>query len=285
MKRLFDAVEAVLGHRPRDATPLHGGCLADVWRLELPGGERLVAKRPRGGGDLALEGWMLEELRRLGPLPVPAVVHAEPALLLLEWIPHDDGGLSAAGEAEAAELLARLHQVSAPHFGLDRTTPIGPLDQPNPPTARWLDFFREYRLLHAARRAHTAGRLPARLLARIERLAERLERWLVEPAAPALLHGDVWTGNVLVRSGHVAAFVDPAIYYGHPEIEIAFTTLFGPFGQTFYERYREITGLEREFFTLRKDIYNLYPLLIHAQLFGSGYLRPIVRTLDRLGIR
>ncbi len=284
MKRLLARIEAVLDVRPVDATPLHGGCIAEVWRVELADGGRIVAKRPRGGGDLATEGWMLRELRRKGGLPVPEVLHAAPDLLLLEWIPHDDGGLDARGEAEAAELLAALHAVTAPRFGLERTTPIGPLDQPNPWTDRWLDFFREHRLLHAARRAHAAGRLPARVLARLERLAARLERWLDEPAAPALLHGDVWTGNVLVRDGRVAAFVDPAIYFGHPEMEIAFTTLFGPFGRTFYERYAALRDLDDGFFAVRRDLYNLYPLLVHVHLFGGGYLRPILRTLDRLGI-
>jgi len=284
VKRLLAHVEAVLGVRPVDATPLHGGCIAEVWRVELADGGHIVAKRPRGGGDPVTEGWMLRELRRRGGLPVPEVLHAAPDLLLLEWIPHDDGGLDGRGEAEAAELLAALHAVTAPRFGLDRTTPIGPLHQPNPWTERWVDFFREHRLLHAARRAHAAGRLPARVLGRIERLAARLERWLEEPAAPALLHGDVWTGNVLVRGGRVAAFVDPAIYFGHPEMEIAFTTLFGPFGRTFYDRYAALRGLDEGFFALRRDLYNLYPLLVHVELFGGGYLRPILRTLDRLGI-
>ena len=88
-----------------------------------------------------------------------------------------------------------------------------------------------------ARAAEAEGALPAKLLIRLERLAERLPDYLTEPAHPSLLHGDLWTGNVLVRGDRVAGFVDPAIYYGHPEIELAFTTLFGTFGAAFFETY------------------------------------------------
>src|SRR5581483_4100241 len=135
------------------------------------------------------EAWMLGYLRRNSALPVPTVLAAEPGLLLLEYMDSGDA-LDARAEAHAAELLAALHAVRGPHFGFERDTVIGPLDQPNPPTARWRDFFRDHRLLHRARAAHDGGRLPARLLARIESLAGRLERWLAEPAHPSLVHGD-----------------------------------------------------------------------------------------------
>jgi fructosamine-3-kinase len=117
---------------------------------------------------------------------------------------------------------------------------------------------------------------------RIEGLAERIEDYLIEPAFPSLLHGDLWTGNVLVRRERIAGFVDPAIYCGASEIELAFATLFGTFGDAFFESYVSSIPLEPDFHELRAGIYNLYPRLVHVRLFGSGYLAGIDATLTRL---
>src|SRR5262249_44080665 len=137
---------------------------------------------------------------------------------------------------------------------------------------------------YMAREARREGKLPSPLFARIERLAERIEDYVIEPRHPSLLHGDLWTGNVLVRGGRIAGFVDPAIYFGSPEIELAFTTMFGTFGKTFFEAYEMERPLEPGFHDLRASLYNLYPTLVHVRLFGSGYLAGIERTLARMGL-
>ena len=92
----------------------------------------------------------------------------------------------------------------------------------------------------------------------------------------------MWGGNVLTREGRIAGFIDPAIYYADPEIELAFATLFGTFGDTFFARYREHRPLAPGFFDVRRDLYNLYPLLVHVRLFGGGYVGGVVRTVRRL---
>jgi fructosamine-3-kinase len=280
---LNDRIENAIGKRPLSITAMGGGCVAPVYRCELPGGERIVAKQPSPGRTLDCEAWMLGYLRANSALPLPSVLAATPGLLLLEYIDAGDP-LDARAEAHCAELLAALHAVRGPHFGFTRDTLIGPLDQPNPPAPRWRDFFREQRLLHRARAAHDAGRLPARERARVETLAARLERWIEEPAHPALIHGDCWSGNVLVKAGRIAGFIDPAIHWAHPEIELAFGTLFGPFGEAFFRRYAELAPLAPGFFEARRDLYNLYPLLVHVQLFGGGYVASVARTLDRFGV-
>jgi fructosamine-3-kinase len=280
---IADAIETLLGRRPLRIVPMGGGCIAPVYRCDFAGGERVVAKEPTPGRTLECEAWMLGYLRRNSALPVPAVLAAAPALLLLEYIDSGDP-IDARAEAHAAELLAALHAIKGPHFGFLRDTLIGPLDQPNPPTPRWIDFFREQRLLHRARAALEAGRLPARLLARIEALAARLERWIEEPPHPALIHGDSWSGNVLVKAGRIAGFIDPAIHWAHPEIELAFGTLFGPFGEAFFDRYRALAPLAPGFFEARRDLYNLYPLLVHVQLFGGGYVSSVAKTLEKFGV-
>ena len=272
----------LVGSEVRSLRPLHGGCIAEVARVDLADGRALVAKRSRGL-DLTLEAFMLGELRRLSPLPVPDVLASEPDLLLLAYVEHDPAGLDDAAQRHAAELLAATHAVRGPAFGYERDTLIGPLPQPNPWTGRWLPFFRDQRLLPTAERARRAGHLPAHTARRLETLAGRLERWLDEPAAPALLHGDLWSGNILARRGRIVATLDPAIYYGHPEVELAFTTLFGTFGEPFFDAYTAIAAIAPGFHELRRDLYNLYPLLVHVTLFGAGYLAPVERVLDRLG--
>ncbi len=260
-----------------------GGCVGDVYKVRLADGGALVAKVADGGGGLAIEGFMLDYLGRHSRLPVPEVVHADDGLLVMTYL-ETDGGLTAASQAHAAELLADLHGITADQFGFERATLIGGLHQPNPWTARWRDFFRDQRLLYMARQALDARRLPAPLMSRIETLAGRLERWIDEPAAPALIHGDMWTGNVLCRGPRIAGFVDPAIYYADPEIELAFSTLFGTFGDAFFSRYEALRPLAPGFFEERRDLYNLYPLLVHVRLFGGGYVGSVERTLRRFGV-
>lgn len=236
------------------------------------------------GPSLALEGYMLRELARLSDLPVPQVHVAEPDLLVMDFIETDGGAITADVERDAARLIAALHAIPREAFGYARDTLIGPLPQPNPQSSRWIPFFRDNRLLHMAQAALNEGRLLTSLYDRIEMLAARLETFLIEPPFPSLLHGDLWTGNVLVKEDRIAGFVDPAISCGHPEIELAFTTMFGTFGTAFFETYDSLSPLEPGFHEVRKDLYNLYPTLVHVRLFGSGYLADVERTLARLGL-
>jgi fructosamine-3-kinase len=210
------------------------------------------------------------------------VIHASPALLIMGLLP-GSSRFGAAAQSHAADLLAALHGCSAPSFGLAEDTLIGGLHQPNPWTTAWLDFFAEQRLRFMGQAALQEGRLSATTMDRLERLCARLDRWLDEPPCPALLHGDVWTTNVLALDERISGFLDPAVYYGHPEIELAFITLFGTFGAPFFARYQEHHPLDAGFFEARRDLYNLYPLLVHARLFGGGYVRSIERTLERFG--
>jgi fructosamine-3-kinase len=254
--------------------------------VRLADGRRLAVKaRQEGQGrnsSLELEAYMLGELARRSGLPVPHVHYADAFLLVMDFIEHDGGGIIPSVERHAGELIARLHATKREGFGYERDTLIGPLAQPNPKSPRWVPFFRDQRLLFMARQAHLEGSLPSEMLHRIERLAERIDDYLVEPAFPSLLHGDLWTGNVLVRRDRIAGFVDPAIYCGHPEIELAFATLFGTFGEVFFEAYEHLMKLEPGFHEVRRDIYNLYPRLVHVRLFGSGYLAGIDATLAKI---
>ena len=272
-------LEVLTGQRPRRATPLAGGCIAQVAKVELADGSALVVKLAPGGA-LTLEGRMLSDLAATGKLPLPTVLAAEDDLLLLEYIA-SDGPITPAAERHAAELLADLHGLSAAAFGYPYDTLIGSLPQPNPWTESWLGFFRDQRLLAMGRRALDAGALSPASFGRLERLGARLAEWIEEPARPGLIHGDLWDGNILVAEGRIAAFLDPAIYFADPEIELAFTTLFGTFGEAFFARYGELRPIAPGFFEARREIYNLYPLLVHATLFGGAYGQSVERTLRR----
>lgn len=276
------AVTGATGRRPKGWTALGGGCVAPVRRICLDDGSMVVAKLGDADSALAVEAFMLDYLATNTRLPVPTVLFCNERLLLMTYV-ETSGRITDQVQAHAAELLSELHGISAPCYGFERDTLIGPLCQPNPQSSSWLDFFREQRLLSMARCALEAGALPGRAMSRIETLAGWLPRWIEEPAAPSLIHGDMWAGNVLCRDGRVTAFIDPAIYFADAEIELAFSTLFSTFGRPFFAAYERVRPLRPGFFEARRDLYNLYPLLVHVRLFGASYLPAVDRILARFG--
>jgi fructosamine-3-kinase len=283
-KILAEGIEEYLGERLLSARPMGGGCIGEVYRVELEGGAPLVAKVDRkSASHLEREAYMLRYLGENSDLPVPQVFHGSETLLLMEYV-EGSSRFSDGAERHAAELLAALHGISADAYGHERDTLIGSLDQPNLWTGSWSEFFREQRLLYLARVAHEAGRLPRGDLERIHRLAERLDDYLEVPERPSLVHGDVWSANVLAKGDSITAFLDPAIYHADSEVELAFLSLFDSFGDAFFERYSEIRGIRDGFFEGRRDLYNLYPLLVHVYFFGGGYLESVRTTLRRLGL-
>lgn len=286
-------VEAALATRVIRATPLSGGCVAEVYRADLADNRPIVVKIGAADGSSRLdrEGFMLTYLAQRSALPVPRVLHVDPALLVMEWI-EAGAAIDAAAEEHAAHLLAALHDIQPEdgrgRYGLHQDTLIGPLEQLNEWSDSWAAFFRDRRLLAMAAEAHRAGQLPAATMRRIEALAARLTEILREPSAPSLIHGDIWSGNVLCAPGpdggnRIAAFIDPSVYYADAEMELAFITLFSTFGERFFDCYRNLRPLDDEFFHLRRDLYNLYPLLVHTRLFGGGYASQVDATLRRLG--
>ncbi|MCP5097959.1 MAG: fructosamine kinase family protein [Chloroflexi bacterium] len=276
-------IETVVQTHLTNISPLSGGCIGQVYRVELSTGEQLVAKVDNNSNPkLAIEGYMLRYLRAQSELPVPQIIHADDRLLIMTYL-SGDSRFSAEAEAHAAELLAELHTHDAPAFGLEQDTLIGGLHQPNPWSESWIDFFSAHRLMFMAGEGVKNGRLPSQVQSRIGKFCERLDRWISEPERPSLIHGDVWTTNVLAAGNQITGFVDPAIYYADPEIELAFTTLFGTFGDPFFSRYHELRPIRPGFFEERRDIYNLYPLLVHVRLFGGSYVHSVDQTLRRFG--
>ena len=280
---LIDVVAKRMGRPAESCRALGGGCVGEVYRVRMKDGEDIVVKHDsRPAPALDIEGYMLRYLAEHSALPVPRVFHSSPDLLVMEYL-DGDSRFDASAQRHAAELLAALHEIPAPQYGLDRATLIGGLHQPNPWTDSWVDFFRDHRLLHMADKALEERVMPTALHRRVGRFAERLTEFIDEPPHTSLLHGDVWTTNVLACNGRITGFIDPAVYYGHPEIELAFITLFNTFGPPFFDAYHALRPIAPGFFERRRDIYNLYPLLVHTRLFGASYLGGVEQTLARLG--
>lgn len=272
-------LERILDSAIVQSRPLTGGNIADCTRIVTKDSRVFAIKtmtaRPQPTGlpeaTLKDEAFMLERLRASGKVPVPAVHHVECDLLILDFIPCDDGVAAATEQESLADIVADLHSVTVRRYGFDRPTPIGPLQRPNDWSDDWISFLRDRRLMFLGRLAHGAGRLPPGCLSRLESLCGRLADWIPERGAASLIHGDLWVGNILFKDCKVAALIDPACYFADPEIELAFLTLFGGVGEAFFSRYRERRPIDPLFFEERRALYHLEPLLAHAWFFGGGY--------------
>ena len=197
--------------------------------------------------------------------------------LLLEWI--NEGVRSDRFWTSFGRQLAIMHQADSGAFGLDHDNYIGELPQSNAQYENWTTFFINERLKPQLKRAKDAHLVDKHILDDFQKLYRCLDR-LVPKEAPSFIHGDLWSGNFLCNANQEPVLIDPAVHYGHRETELAFTTMFGGFEQIFYDAYREQYPLEKGF-EERIGIHNLYPLLVHLNLFGSSYLNEIKRTVKK----
>lgn len=289
MPSLADRIEMELGRRPASLSAIGAGASGSVARATFADGSTVVVKQARHDeADLTIEARGLRLLAERSDAPVPEVILARADLLVLEDMPGSTAGLASA-ETDAARVLARLHSVESAGgvYGLDHDGLIGPLPQENGPMASWVAFYRERRLMAMSVAAAREASLPTSLAHRIERLAGRLERLIPDRPAAGLIHGDLWSGNVLAEGGRVTALLDPAPYYADAEVELAFIGLFSTFGPSFFDHYHLIRGTPRaeraEFERVRRWVYALFPLLVHVRLFGSGYVGELDSVVKRCG--
>jgi fructosamine-3-kinase len=176
--------------------------------------------------------------------------------------------------------LAALHRAGAACFGLDRPNFIALLPQDNESAPTWAEFWRQRRILPLLERARSLGLSDAALDRTLDRLLPRLEQLLGESEPPARLHGDLWGGNLHVDVRGEPALIDPAVYAGHREVDLAMMRLFGGFGERVFDAYSEgypLADGHRE----RVELYQLYPLLVHLCSFGRGYLGQLQRCVSR----
>jgi len=200
-------------------------------------------------------------------------VNSRPGFLLMEFIEEGRSGNS----FEFGQNLAKLHQTDIDQFGLDTDNYIGSLPQSNRRHDNWITFFTEERINPQIQMAVDSGKLSRGILQNWDRLSRKLNE-IFPPTKPSLLHGDLWSGNYLFDSSGSGVLIDPAVYYGHPEMDLAFTKMFGGFSSEFYRGYESELPLEPGF-SERVPIYNLYPLLVHVNLFGGHYTSQFNSTL------
>lgn len=266
------------------ATAISGGSISSAYRVPSKDGP-LFLKLGRAGSHerFAAEVDGLRALRQCGALTVPMVYcHGRTessSYLFLEWL--ELGTRSATTETSLGRALALQHRTTASSFGWARSNFIGATYQPNDQHDNWLTFLRERRLRFQLDLAARNG-LPATEQAAGGAILDRLENFFGDDEiAPSLLHGDLWSGNWGELPAGVPCIFDPAVYCGDREADLAMTRLFGGFSSAFYDAYITEWPL-RAGWEVRVDLYNLYHLLNHFNLFGEGYLAQVSGTLARL---
>lgn len=264
------------------AATLAGG-RANAKLVVLSGGRQVVVKQPKGkDGTLAVEGAVIDYLKKKTKLPMPTVYYAGNDALIHDYIVAD-GVLTPEAEPEAATLLAELHAITADSFGFDFDTLFKERLQNNTKADRWVPFFIENRLLAAARAAIDAGKIDSVVFGKLEKLAQNLDRYLDEPEKPSLIHGDIWSSSVLCLNGHVQAFVDPAIYFADSEMEFAYSSEQSGLSGAFFRAYNEIRPFRAGYFEYRQSIYSLYPVLTALAAGDMSVLPRLEGILKRFG--
>lgn len=271
------------------ARALSGGCINNARRLSTSQGEFFLKWNATVSPEVfSAEAHGLKLLESSSAVRVPNVLavdsspnNAYPPFLLLEWVGPKPGQGHSFDLGLLGEQLASLHQNSQKAYGLDQDNFIGSTQQNNHWEPDWVAFFRDHRLRPQIELAASLGNLTAQRRRSLEALLQRLDSWLAGVLRkPSLLHGDLWSGNVMSGPQSEPVLIDPAVYYGDREAEIAYTELFGGFSSRFYQAYESVWSLEPGY-SERRDLYNIYHLLNHLNLFGEGYGSQIDLILHR----
>lgn len=260
-----------------------GGCINNTLMLDTSAGKFFLKFNQNDQYDMfEKEAHGLQLLRSTGLLEVPEVLgfgkHEDKHFLLLELI--DSGRRKPDFFEDFGKKLAEMHRnFTDSKFGLDTDNYIGRLPQSNQQTDNWIDFFINRRLEPQLQLAYYNRIVDAKYLQRFRKIYPKFEELLAsEPAS--LLHGDLWSGNFMIGTNGTACLIDPAVYYGNREIEIAFTRMFGGFDEEFYRSYFNAYPLSKGY-EQRFSIYNMYPYLVHVNLFGSSYLSGVNSVLKK----
>ena len=219
----------------------------------------------------------LRDSKLITPVVVDHFEHMEDQFLVLEYVKEEKKEKKF--WTNFAESLSVLHQKTSSSFGFGQDNYIGSLKQPNAQMSHWVDFFVSKRLKPLVRMAFDKKLMDKKHLIDFDEFYKKLFD-LLPVEEPSLLHGDLWAGNLLCNFKQQAVFIDPAVYYGHREVDIAMTKMFGGFDPAYLYEYDERFPLTKGW-QERIPIHNLYPHLVHLVLFGSSYLRGIENVLER----
>jgi protein-ribulosamine 3-kinase len=253
---------------------MHGGCINESYSIKDENHEFFlkvnIAEKFPGMFEAEQKGLLM--LRNTQTVPVPEVIAhgicGEHCFMIQQMIQH--AKTSSATYKFLGEKLAQLHQNTSSRFGINHTNYIGSILQTNEQTTSAVDFYINERLIPQIALGRKYNRLPVSALVELDKLVNKVVA-ILPAEKPSLLHGDLWNGNVIADINGKSWIVDPAVYYGLRETDIAMTLLFGGFDNSFYEAYESHYPLEKRW-KGRVAFFQVYPLLVHVNLFGSSYV-------------
>jgi len=283
---LKSRLEKFLSEPIKSTSSVSGGCIADSRKLQLESGKVYFLKQLRcsSSGEFDAEESGLKELRKSGAVNVPEVVCKGPDFLLLQWIEVGYSRSSSSMEMLGRQ-FAELHRYRGKMFGFFEDNLLGESPQSNKPSnegsLNWAVFYAENRLEFQTSLAVKNGYATPELRNLMENLIKKFPDLISgTEEEPSLLHGDLWSGNYLIDGRGIPWLIDPAVYYGHREADMAMTSLFGGFSNSFYSAYKSAYPIAPGY-AEREPLYQLYHLLNHLNLFGTGYYGQVISILRR----
>lgn len=281
-KPVKNKLEEILGEEARVISGIGGGSIADSNIIETSSGKRFFLKTGFSSSMFINEANGLKELRKPGCIKIPEVIAADRDFLLLELVtpgPRMKNFWEVFGRQ-----FAEMHKFTARSYGFYENNYIGATPQMNIPSEseqnNWVEFYLNKRLGFQIELAEKNGYGTPELKRAFSKLAEKIDTILEgSEESPALLHGDLWSGNYITGSEGEPVLIDPAVYYGHREADLAMTYLFGGFSNEFYKAYNEAYPL-KDGWEYRLNIYKLYHVLNHLNLFGTGYYGQALRLME-----
>ena len=260
------------------------GQIGDIYKVKTSE-KSYILKTSETSDRLYIEAKMLKDINKYN-IAVPKVYDVSEKHLLMEYIEISKVA-KCTKEIEAAKILSDLHAVTneSRMYGYYYDTTIGPFSQKNEQTQyNWSLFLGQMRILPMARICYDKGQINQEMVSRLEVLCRDLYKRLdMSKITPSLLHGDLWSGNILFNMNG-ATLIDPALYFGDKEMDLAFIYLFDTFGDTFFEAYQEVHTLSEDFYDTKVPLYQIYPLLVHIALYGGSYVNALEQIMKRLKI-
>ena len=285
---LKSRLEKIFSEPIKSTSSISGGCIADSRKLQFESGKVYFLKQLRGSspGGFDADEVGLKELRKSSTVNVPEVIRKGPEFLLLQWIEEGFSRTSSSMEMLGIQ-FAEMHRFRGKKFGFSEDNYLGGSPQLNKPSKEgsqnWAVFYAENRLEIQTSLAVKNGYATSELRNLMENLIKKFPDFISgTEEEPSLMHGDLWSGNYLIDKNGIPWLIDPAVYYGHREADLAMTSLFGGFSNSFYSAYKSTYPIESGYAD-REPLYHLYHLLNHLNLFGTGYYSQVISILRRYG--